>query len=211
MCVPRVVDHEVRRREITNAVRKVMARGGLDAATFQSVAAEAGVSVRLVQYYFGTKREFLLATHRAVLDDAAARFGQQVAALGEDAAPRDALRIILTELLPLDDVRRQDAIVLDAFYAAALTGGDAFGMTDSRGGLRALVDVVADNLRRARRTGASATAPAVDLDAELVALTVVGLTQAALDPVVAETAPALVERLLDRMLGPVSEGPVAKS
>ncbi len=209
--MPRVVDHEVRRREITNAVRKVMARGGLDAATFQSVAAEAGVSVRLVQYYFGTKREFLLATHRAVLDDAAARFGQQVAALGEDAAPRDALRIILTELLPLDDVRRQDAIVLDAFYAAALTGGDAFGMTDSRGGLRALVDVVADNLRRARRTGASATAPAVDLDAELVALTVVGLTQAALDPVVAETAPALVERLLDRMLGPVSEGPVAKS
>ncbi|MGE2771299.1 TetR family transcriptional regulator [Rhodococcus sp. 1.20] len=56
--MPRLVDHEVRQREITDAVRRVIVDGGLAAVTFQSVAAEAGISVRLVQYYFGTKREF---------------------------------------------------------------------------------------------------------------------------------------------------------
>lgn len=205
--MPRLVDHQVRRREITTAVRNVMARGGLDAATFQSVAAEAGISVRLVQYYFGTKREFLLATHRAVLDDAAIRFGKRVAALGEDAAPRDSLRIILTELLPLDDARRQDTIVLDAFYAAALTGGHSFRMTDTTGGARALTGVIAEHLRRTRHTAPSAAASTIDLDAELIALTIIGLTQAALDPATAASAPTLVERLLDRMLGPAPEAP----
>ncbi|WP_405162009.1 TetR family transcriptional regulator [Nocardia sp. NBC_01499] len=199
--MPKLVDHEVRRREITTAVRTVMARGGLEAATFQSVAAEAGISVRLVQYYFGTKREFLLATHRAVLEDAAIRFGQRVAALGADAAPRDALRVILTELLPLDDGRRQDTIVLDAFHAAALTGGESFRMADATGGFRPLVDVIAHYLRQTR----GPTAPAVDLDAELIAFATVGLVQATLEPATAALAPALLERLFDRMLAPAPE------
>ncbi|WP_228539386.1 TetR family transcriptional regulator [Nocardia sp. XZ_19_385] len=34
------------RQQITDAARRVIAAGGLEAATFQSVAAEAGVSVR---------------------------------------------------------------------------------------------------------------------------------------------------------------------
>ncbi|WP_194835027.1 TetR/AcrR family transcriptional regulator [Nocardia sp. XZ_19_369] len=203
--MPKLVDHDVRRREITTAVRNVMARGGLEAATFQSVAAEAGISVRLVQYYFGTKREFLLATHRAVLEDAANRFGQRLAALGTDAAPRDALRIILTELLPLDEPRRQDTIVLDAFFAAALTSGDSFAMTDAIGGFLPLVDVIAHYLRRIRHITPTTPAPPIDLDAHLIAFTIVGLTQSALDPTTATSAPALLERLFDRMLGPAPE------
>ena len=80
--MPRLVDHEVRQREITDAVRRVIVDGGLAAVTFQSVAAEAGISVRLVQYYFGTKREFLLATHQAVRQDAGARLMQELSVLG---------------------------------------------------------------------------------------------------------------------------------
>lgn len=205
--MPKLVDHEVRRREITTAVRNVMARGGLEAATFQSVAAEAGISVRLVQYYFGTKREFLLATHRAVLDDATARFTQRLAALGTDAAPRDALRIILTELLPLDDSRRQDTIVLDAFHAAALTDGQTFRMADATGGFRPLVNVISHYLYRARGADPTTAVPTIALDAELIAFAVVGLVQAALEPTTAATAPAMLERLFDRMLGPAPEDP----
>ena len=51
--MPRRVDHEARRRQITDAVVRLTVKGGLPAATFREVAAEAGVSVRLVQYYFG--------------------------------------------------------------------------------------------------------------------------------------------------------------
>jgi AcrR family transcriptional regulator len=48
--VPKRVDHGLRRREIADAVGRITARGGLGAATFREVAAEAGVSVRLIQY-----------------------------------------------------------------------------------------------------------------------------------------------------------------
>ena len=64
---------DVRRRQITDAVCRITVKGGLAAATFREVAAEAGVSVRLVQYYFGTKDELLLATQRHVAERATAR------------------------------------------------------------------------------------------------------------------------------------------
>ena len=47
--MPKRVDHDVRRRQITDAVCRITVRGGVGAATFREVAAEAGVSVRLVE------------------------------------------------------------------------------------------------------------------------------------------------------------------
>src|SRR5437870_1208569 len=62
--MPKRVDHEERRREIVEAVIRITLKGGLTAATVREVAAEAGVSVRLVQYYFGSKDALLLATQQ---------------------------------------------------------------------------------------------------------------------------------------------------
>ena len=58
----------MRRRQITDAVCRITVKGGLTSATFREVAAEAGVSVRLVQYYFGTKDELMLSTQRHVAE-----------------------------------------------------------------------------------------------------------------------------------------------
>jgi AcrR family transcriptional regulator len=49
--VPRRVDHEQRRRQITDALLRIAGTRGLQAVTMREVAAEAGVSLRLVQYY----------------------------------------------------------------------------------------------------------------------------------------------------------------
>jgi AcrR family transcriptional regulator len=54
-------------------VCRITVRGGLGAATFREVAAEAGVSVRLVQYYFGSKDDLMLGTQRRVSERAVAR------------------------------------------------------------------------------------------------------------------------------------------
>ena len=159
--MPRRVDHDERRRQITDACRRVVARDGLEAATFQAVAAEAGVSVRLVQYYFGHKHGLLVATHRAVIEGSAARFGGGArGARGRRAPPpRAVLRAVLAALLPLDDERRADAVVLAAFHAAALTN-EAVAPEELRGAPRALVDLVAapaapgaGSRRRAGRRG----------------------------------------------------------
>ncbi|WP_280268710.1 TetR/AcrR family transcriptional regulator [Nocardia wallacei] len=192
--MPRLVDHEQRRREITGAMRRVIARGGLEAATFQSVAAEAGISVRLVQYYFGNKKELIRATFRAVIDDAATQFMRRVDTLGADAGPRETLRTILLGLLPLDRGRRENAIVLAAFHAASLTGSE---ISDDQilGPPNLLVGVIAEQLRTA-----GVSAEVVDRDAELIAVSITGLTQGlvsdlSIDPEI------FVDHLLDRTLG----------
>src|SRR5215472_17324054 len=59
--VPKRVDHEERRRQIADALVRRAATRGLHATGMREVAAEAGVSLRLVQYYFGTKEELMLA------------------------------------------------------------------------------------------------------------------------------------------------------
>ncbi len=58
--MPKRVDHEERRRQIADALLRTAATRGLHATGMREVAAEAGVSLRLVQYYFGTKEELLL-------------------------------------------------------------------------------------------------------------------------------------------------------
>jgi TetR/AcrR family transcriptional repressor of bet genes len=205
--VPRLVDHVERRRMITDAVRRVIARAGLDAATFQSVAAEAGISVRLVQYYFGSKDELLRATHRAVIQAAAERFvGPPDPGSSALASPRAVLRTVLQMLLPLDADRRDDAVVLAAFHAAALTRADGSG-DFLLGAPRVLVDVVAGQLARARGNtvegGDSESDRELVLDAELVVAAVAGVTQGMLPGFYTDDeARDLVERLLDRVMGP---------
>ena len=76
--MPKRVDHAERRRQIIEAVCRITVKGGLAAATFREVAAEAGVSVRLVQYYFGTKDELMLSTQRHVAERATARINERV-------------------------------------------------------------------------------------------------------------------------------------
>ncbi|WP_036961271.1 TetR/AcrR family transcriptional regulator [Promicromonospora kroppenstedtii] len=221
--MPRLADHDQRRKQITDAARRVIARGGLGAATFQSVAADAGISVRLVQYYFGTKRTFLLATHQAVVADAGTRFTRRLTTLGADPEPRAVIRAILTELLPADAARREDAVVLNAFHAGALSAGRAgddsgggaasdgaaapdVGAEDTLGAPRYLIGAIAAQLQRARAASSAGGDGGVeggdtDLDAELILAAAAGLTQTLLvDASAAERADALLDRLLDRLV-----------
>ncbi|MGW0640065.1 TetR/AcrR family transcriptional regulator [Nocardia salmonicida] len=196
--MPRLADHEERRRSITDAVRRVIVRDGLEGATFQSVAAEAGVSVRSVQYYFGTKREFLLATHRAVVADSGARVAAGFASLGPEPGPRDIVRTILISILPLDEASRHNAVVLGIFHAATLTGPDVES-ADTAGAPNYIVDAVATQLRQLR--GPDADEKSIIADAEVILLAVGGLAQGMLtNDDYASRAPQLVDHLLDRVL-----------
>src|ERR1700749_4442926 len=107
--MPKRVDHEDRGRQIADALLRTAAARGLHATGMREVAAEAGVSLRLVQYYFGTKEELLLAAmqHLAarVSDRAMARIRQSRQGDGP-ARPRDIIGPILAEGLPADDERR---------------------------------------------------------------------------------------------------------
>jgi AcrR family transcriptional regulator len=113
--MPKQVDHDERRRQIGEAVCRVIAARGLDAVSLRHVAAEADVSMGRVQHYFATKDEMLMFAFELISERVAARLG---AVHSDD--PRTYLRAILLELLPLSPAARAEASVLAAFLAQAV-------------------------------------------------------------------------------------------
>jgi AcrR family transcriptional regulator len=98
--VPRQVDHTQRRGELADALWRIAERDGLAAATVRRVAAEAGVSVGMVQHYFSTKDEMLLFALRWVGEEFTGRITAKVGALPEPRDPYDVVWIVLSERLP---------------------------------------------------------------------------------------------------------------
>jgi AcrR family transcriptional regulator len=136
----------------------------------REVAAEAGVSLRLVQYYFGTKEELLLSAMQYLAvrfsERAVARFKE---ASGSDgpARPRDVIAAILAEGLPADDERRTFTILYTAYFALSLTD-PALAIAPLVRNSAAVIDVVAAQLRAAKAAGE--TPAHVDPDLEAVSL-----------------------------------------
>jgi AcrR family transcriptional regulator len=114
--MPKIVDHEQRRRELGHAVWRVIRRDGIDRASVRAVAVEAGWSPGALRHYFATQSELLAFAMRLVVD----RIEGRLAALDRAADPREAVEQVLCELLPLDDERRAENEVWMAFTARAL-------------------------------------------------------------------------------------------
>jgi AcrR family transcriptional regulator len=100
--VPKRVDHEQRRRQIGEALLRIASSRGLQSATMREVAAEAGVSLRLVQYYFHTKEELLLGALALLGEQLTARVSASIRALGP-VTPRGVVYGTLTAVLPTDE------------------------------------------------------------------------------------------------------------
>ncbi|MFD5748334.1 TetR/AcrR family transcriptional regulator [Streptomyces sp. NPDC127033] len=118
--MPRVADHDARHGQITDAVQRLIARHGLTAVTVARTAAEAGMSVGLVQHYFTAKDEMLLATFTRVNGRFTARVDELVnRGEAEGRTLAVMLRQALVELIPLDDSRRVEFLVRLAFGGQA--------------------------------------------------------------------------------------------
>ncbi len=128
-----------------DAVVDVTVEGGLSAATFRTIADRAGVSVRLVQYYFGDKDKLLADTLAYVGKRAIDRIEAALVAIGH-ASPRAVIQTICEQFLPLDEERRRAMLIFIAFRTAALTdstlaSSQALGLADS------LIDTFSEQLR----------------------------------------------------------------
>ncbi|MFD9030949.1 TetR/AcrR family transcriptional regulator [Streptomyces sp. NPDC059567] len=118
--MPRTADHDARHGQITDAVQRLIVRDGLTAVTVARTAAEAGMSVGLVQHYFTAKDEMLLATFTRVNGRFTARVDELVdRGEGEGRTIAEMLRQALAELIPLDDARRAEFLVRLAFAGQA--------------------------------------------------------------------------------------------
>jgi AcrR family transcriptional regulator len=149
--MPKVVDHEQRRRQIAAALLRVAAARGLHHAGLREVAAEAGLSVRLIQYYFGTKEQLLLyATHYLAVQ-LSDRVKARVRAAGA-AGPRAIIEAILAEALPDDEDSRVFNVIWTSYLALSLTD-PALDMGPLARDSDVVIDVIAAQLRAAQDAG----------------------------------------------------------
>lgn len=126
--MPKKVDHEERRRQITDAVCRITLRGGLGAASFRTVAAEAGISAPSVQHYFATKAELLATTQEHVGERSTARVMEWIGRT--DGSAPEVLGAFLKAFMPADDESRTAGLMYLALYSEAVTAADPIDAKD---------------------------------------------------------------------------------
>lgn len=121
--MPKQVDHEHRRRQIADALWRVVVSRGFDGVSLRSVAAEAGVSMGLVQHYFRTKEQMLTFAMDSIGERVGERAAAELVGLPDPPPPRAHLRALLIQMIPLDEARRQEAHSLFAYFVGGVRDG----------------------------------------------------------------------------------------
>jgi AcrR family transcriptional regulator len=203
--VPKRVDHEERRRALTEALLRIAGTRGLQAVSMREVAAEAGVSLRVVQYYFPDKRTLMASGLAELVARMDRRVRERATAIGTGPAPRTVFEVVLTSVLPTDDDARLDQLAWTAYHAAGLTdpGGTAGLAAEGLRGPDGLENWLTGVAARAQQAGD--IAPGRDPRTEVVRLLAManGLTSSVLGGrrSVADAA-AVVGYALDRLFSP---------
>lgn len=124
--MPKLVDPDARRRDVVDALFRVVVRDGLQRASLRAVADEAGLNIGSVRHYFANQQELMDFAMQAMLDRLDERLQRHIEHIGNlgDHPREDRLRLAaayLAELLPLDERRRAEVTVFLDFNAAART------------------------------------------------------------------------------------------
>jgi AcrR family transcriptional regulator len=191
--VPKIVDHDERRRSIIEATWRVIAREGIASATTRGIAREAGCSSGVLAHYFADKAELMASAMLAAHAEVHARLDPELTGLA-------SVRQYMLECLPLDERRRFLAVVEVSFWGQAV--GDPRLVDLYAGEVAGLRSTLRVRLEQAREAGELRAG--VDVEAVVHELHVLndGLSiQAALYPISVPAAQqtALVDAVLDRI------------
>ncbi|MGK4579271.1 TetR/AcrR family transcriptional regulator [Kitasatospora sp. HPMI-4] len=124
--MPKLVDPEARRRHVVDALFRVVIRDGLQRTSLRAVADEAGLNIGSLRHYFASQQELMDFAMQSMLDRLDHRLNRHLERIGDLSSHRrsEQLRLaadFLSELLPLDEQRRQEVTVFLDFSAAART------------------------------------------------------------------------------------------
>ncbi|POX38186.1 TetR family transcriptional regulator [Streptomyces sp. Ru73] len=204
--MPKRVDHDVRRAEIADALVRVAGRRGLHAVGMRDVAAEAGVSLRLVQYYFETKEKLLLHGLQHLVDGFGERVAARVRAAGEVPGPRATVEALLKASLPTDAESRTFHLLYTSYAVLAVTD-EALAAQPFMKNPDAAEDTLTGLLEQARDAGLARR----DLDARAEAIGLLAMAAGLGTSVLVgqrppESAVAVLDHHLNRIFGPAGEG-----
>lgn len=109
--MPRIVDHEARREELTEALWRVVSRDGVEAASVRAVAAEAGCSPGALRHYFPEQKDLIASA----MSLAGRRATARISGLRPGGDAVDQARAYCEQILPMDDERRLETEVWFGF------------------------------------------------------------------------------------------------
>lgn len=116
--MPRLVDHEERRRTIIETTWQLIADHGIDNASMRDIARACGYAgPGILNHYFSSKDALLLAAYRLICDNTNAR----IAASRTGKRGLTALHALSWEIIPADPVTTVEARVAVAFWQRAQT------------------------------------------------------------------------------------------
>lgn len=180
--MPKLVDPDARRREVVDALFRVVVRDGLQRTSLRAVADEAGLNIGSLRHYFASQQELMDFAMQSMLDRVSGRLLERVERIGDlsrhDRPERLRLAAdLLAELLPLDERRRAEVTVFLDFSAAARTNPAFRELShQAAAGTRRLVRRV---LVRLDETGTLRPGRDLDIETERLAALLDGLGLAA--------------------------------
>jgi AcrR family transcriptional regulator len=195
--VPKLVDHQERREAIALALWRVVDHGGWNRATLREVAREAGVSLGQLQHYFASRAAMLSFAMDFAAERTADRVARGLAGVDQPPHPRDVLRLVLVEMLPLHpdaraSSRMSAAYVLEALHDSGLREQATLGLRDGRAMIEGLV-------RQAIAQGQIAPGRDPDIETDLI-LALTGFTPLLdLEVITPHAALAAIDQHLNRL------------
>lgn len=169
--MPKIVDHEARRRQVAEIAATLIAQRGIEGTKVRDIAALAGCSTSIVSHYFHSKHELLLSSYRLRMERTSSRIDEATMA----GAP---LPEILSAVLPLDEERMDSWRIWLAFWGLATT--DESFLAEQRQRSREAVDLFH---RAIISSGAVAEGDRSHLIAQALLSAAAGIaTQAVYDP-----------------------------
>ncbi|MGI5489765.1 TetR/AcrR family transcriptional regulator [Microtetraspora malaysiensis] len=182
--MPKIVDPEERRQAVAEAVFRVMERDGLEQASLRNVAAEADLAIGSVRHYFASHAELIVFAMRMMRERVTARLTAHVDRLQATSTrddQREAVVRMLSEVLPLDEERRREAVVWLAFVTAARLRPELRADADEL--YRGLLSLTTRVLEGARHAGRLPRDADVEVEARRLCALLDGLSlQAVLHP-----------------------------
>lgn len=121
--MPKIVDEEERRLSIADAALSIIARDGLENATFRAVAQERGLSLGAIQHSFSDQAQLRQCVVGRFIQKVADRLEALDVCLAQHAQNSSCLEAVsslLFELLPLNKEREAEARIWESFAHASL-------------------------------------------------------------------------------------------
>lgn len=165
--MPKIIDHDERRREIVEVAKRIILKGGFEAATMRSIAAEAGFANGALKHYFPGKDSIVAATFESILAQM-----EEAADAPASADAAERLRHFLRTPLPSTSEEIASGRVLLALWEYAMSNDELAELY--RAFLERWRIAFGEHLTHAREAGAIAADPPYDVMADEYISVVIG-------------------------------------